>query len=331
MAATLLIAASVFINILLALRQNELHKMAQAERALASRRDDKAPSRLANRADAKESTGSSTTRVTNLAGPGPALARSAPVPGPDASEIQNERERQRLLSYLDDPTVRRIFVTGDNLESTASGVDEFVKNAPRQTPLYGRITVNEGILVDADRPGEAIVFILVMDEGEVSDLRRRIERKIPFIVSEEASTPASVATLLADIGQVDVVYGSPLQQPKPLPRELVDRPAVAIRKSENKDIAAELNPSGVVVAMPVGEPTPPISVGRTHLAGPAASSTDRDPVSRDGASGGIHKLGSAGERDKTSEDTVPPDESTEKRESRATVLVWVTSRKPKDR
>jgi hypothetical protein len=263
MVSSLLIAASVFVNVQLALRPRPLPPGVVTLTALP-------PSQVRPVRPLPESTETKLAQIetapTASADRAATSSAKALVSGPDASEIKNEHERQRLLDYLDDATVRRIFVTGDKLETAASDVDEAVKNSGRRTPVYGRITVNQGIIVDPEEPGGAIVFILVMNETELNALRDRIETKLKMDVEEEGETPASVVTLLADIGQVDVVYGSPLPQVQPLPSNMAF--SLAMRKDEAKDVAGELDPqTGVVRPTPV--PLPAAAPGAANSGAPA--------------------------------------------------------------
>ena len=157
-----------------------------------------------------------------------------------------------MLRLLDAPSVRRIFITGDSTEITASEVEGLLRNTPRRTPRFGRITVNQGIVVDPKNPNEAIVFILVMDEKELGYLRTRLERELHLSVNDDGDPPASVVTLLADVDQVTSFAGSPPSVVLTSPPPEVAPPVLASRRDENKVLKREAFISPSAPAVPLG-------------------------------------------------------------------------------
>src|SRR5437763_1632446 len=77
----------------------------------------------------------------------------------DEAEPQRLADQERLQRLLSRPDVRRVFILAETLDDGTIGrVDEAIERTPRQEPEYGRIAVAQGIVLDPDRPGEAVVF-----------------------------------------------------------------------------------------------------------------------------------------------------------------------------
>jgi len=86
-------------------------------------------------------------------------------------------------------------------------VNDLVRNAPRLDPAYGRIVVQQGITIDPRHPEKATVYALVLDEREMTELRKTLTDSFPGSVREERPDPG-VVTRLSDIGEVAVYSGT---------------------------------------------------------------------------------------------------------------------------
>ncbi|HEV3166837.1 MAG TPA: hypothetical protein VGZ22_22610, partial [Isosphaeraceae bacterium] len=193
------------------------------------------------KASASKATGSpsrstfltATTSAEDATTPKARLVRRV-VAGPDAEEIQSDEERLRLQGLLfGDTSVRRLLVTGDNLDSAASQVDGLLRNAPRRKAKYSRITISQGIVIDPSNPAGAIVYILVMDEKELGYLRTRLKTDYRLSVRDDGPAPAPVVTLLADIGQVSVAMGTPAATLMAPPENMASAIAMRARGDSN--------------------------------------------------------------------------------------------------
>jgi hypothetical protein len=135
---------------------------------------------------------------------GPAAAHAALADSHDVDAQQHERLRQ----LLDSPRLRRVFLVADKL---GAGIGERVQTIVQQTPRdhspYGRITIAPEIIIDPEHPGAATVYVLVMNDSELSHFQKKLRDACPGAVQEEAPDPA-VVTQLADIGDVVVLPGT---------------------------------------------------------------------------------------------------------------------------
>jgi anti-sigma factor RsiW len=128
--------------------------------------------------------------------------------GPDEEERKSDRDRQQILRYLDDPSVRRIFVTADEVDAAASQIDLLLRHTARSKPSYGKLTVNQGIVIDPHEPNRAVVFILRLDDKELKYLRSKLAKEPHLAVRDDDTLTPAIATLLADMGQVDLLAGT---------------------------------------------------------------------------------------------------------------------------
>jgi hypothetical protein len=187
--------------------------------------------------------------TADAGGPGPAPAAlpaaSASAEGL-AAEFAAERERDRVRALLDRPGVRRLVVVVDEITSqTLTSAEDALAATPRVERLQGRLRIGQGIAPDPDRPGEALVYTVVLDDHELGNLQTQLERRLATAEVGRSAEPAApeLVTQLADVGQILVSEGPPaapsLVEPPALPG-----PAVADRAGSpdlipNADLAAE--------------------------------------------------------------------------------------------
>jgi hypothetical protein len=225
--------------------------------------------------------------------------------GPDRNEVDRDRERQRILNYLDgaqpdSPSVRRIILTADQLETAASEVQQLLINTPRTRPHFGRMALTKGFEVDPKEPGEAVVFVLVMDETELRYVRKEIEGNLHFSMRDAGVLAPAVVTMLADIGQVGALNGQRADRLLPPPAELGGNHSALKEPTGKKDtlfIPGDL-PPGADAGFRLSPDSPP---------------TPTNSAEQTGAAGNARKAESA----KTSPS--PPDRP-------MTVLIWVKAK-----
>ena len=141
----------------------------------------------------------------------PMLAIDEAIPnvsGPDELERLGERARRRVLGWLDRPGVRRLIVLADALGPATAEVDELIRMTPRQRPDYGKLPVDQGIVIDPGQPNPAVVFVVRMDRQELGYLRGRIASRPALDVGEVESASPSIVTMLSDLGRVDNLEGT---------------------------------------------------------------------------------------------------------------------------
>ncbi len=139
--------------------------------------------------------------------PAPGVGRVA-AGGEDAEEKAREARQAHVRTLLDSPNLHRVFIVTDVIGGGASGrVDAILQQSPRGEPQIGRITISHGIVIDSKHPDQATVFVLVMNDWELRQLRETLEETFPNDVEESKAEP-DVVTQLADIGQVTVLPGT---------------------------------------------------------------------------------------------------------------------------
>jgi hypothetical protein len=237
-----------------------------------------------------------------------APASAALVAGPTAEERRIDRERESILRKLygtpDEPSVRRVFVTTDQIDVVANEVDHLLQNTPRRVPPYGCITVEQGIVIDPRYPNRAKVFIVVIDDKELNYLRGKLVKDLHLALLKSETVTPPEATLLAGIGQVDVFPGQ--RETVPLTDPPTDASArVALKTPDStSDKRLLVGPS-----LAQGSAAPADS----RRSGPdSAAATDTAPAN-------VPKAAESG-RNQTI--------SMRKADSLSTVLVWVTSGTP---
>ena len=185
------------------------------------------------------------------------VAFEADVPGPGEEERELELERRRVVDMLDQPGVRRLFVMADRLESATADVEALVRHLPRRRPRYGRIPVDERVIVDPESTGPAVIFVVLMDDEELGSFRDRLGRDPGLIVGEAEPARPAVVTSLADSGRVDHLPGTQAAALSPPPPGVA--PFVAHKARE--PFAAERSDVG------------PLSSDGDRSPGPATSRT----------------------------------------------------------
>ncbi|MEO6809070.1 MAG: hypothetical protein ABI353_08145 [Isosphaeraceae bacterium] len=218
------------------------------------------------------------------------------------AERRHQADQERLATLLDRPDVQRIFVVVDSLDGPSrSQVEEALHRSPRRHRDYGRITIAQGLVVDPDRPGEAIVFAMAVDTHERTQLADTLEQSIAGrVIVESGAVPPPVVALLADTGQVDFV-----DEPTPAESPTVKLP------NDSSVITSESPGDHPALSSPslVSSRNRPL---RTEIKGQDAVRAGNGNRARPGRSGHTPS--------KPFEPDVPP--------KPMTLLVWLTTRPP---
>ena len=151
--------------------------------------------------------------------PAPPVKVAAAVPAPvadprllapDRTERRLDRELQNVRRLLDSPNLQKVFIITDLANGHAAhDVSKMLQTIPRKHARYVRLEVGPDVAIDARHPGEASVFAVVVDENEERSLRKALRSDYPFEFEETTARPEPV-TLLADVGQVRILEGTPV-------------------------------------------------------------------------------------------------------------------------
>lgn len=191
----------------------------------------------------------------------PAIAATA-EPDPDReAAIRSDQERFRqLLGTLE---MQRFLIEVDSLDTESlQNVEEAIIATPRSNARHARFHILQGLALDPEHPGEAVVFAVVLDDFELRNFRENLGRKFPG--SDLVATPIRPALVaqLTESEDLDVVDGRPSGS---LVEHIEERPGpVAIR-------SADPEATGRVADMP---PYP--NPGRVAN-GPRTASNNRRP------------------------------------------------------
>src|SRR5262249_19224397 len=136
----------------------------------------------------------------------------------DKAERDRLAEQERVRPLFERRDVRRIVLLTDSLDSPSLGrVEDALRKTHRRYAEYGRISVAQGLIIDPEHPGEAIVFAVTADADELKQLVANLRDEFPDRVSPrtEAASPSLVA-LLTDVDRVALVPGTPAGRLTPL-------------------------------------------------------------------------------------------------------------------
>ncbi|WP_254053372.1 anti-sigma factor family protein [Singulisphaera sp. GP187] len=250
------------------------------------------------------------------------------------TELQTDREQTRIRQLLDSPDLKHVFVVVDEFGGDMPGrVEGLVRGIPRLDPLFGKITVSQGIVIDPKHPNQATVFALVMDQDEVEQFRNRLKLDFPAEFEEIVPDPM-VVTQLSGIGQVAVSTGARATALSPPPAKEDLKSAIRARAlPKNQAVVYRRSPEFDGIPVPEVSPRPPVSSDDLADAKPAnerdatglQTSTAKSMDSTESLT-----VAQAGAATVTSPENSANLEARDKARQRPTsvVLVWVTTRDP---
>lgn len=271
--------------------------------------------------------------------PAPTPSRQ-PVESPrDERERQDEREQKRIRNLLESPDLKHVFVVVDEIGGDVPNrVEGLVRDTPRLDPLFGKITVSQGIVIDPKRPNQATVFALVMDQNEVEQFRERLKLDFPTQFEEVPPNPTMVAQL-SEIGQIAVSSSPRATALASVPATEELKTTIQARKTP-KNSPVVYQPSPEFDGIPVREvaPQPPVSTDDLAAAKSARETESggaRSPSTTAKAPNVSPPVRTEVAGSETPPGHSPPSQTSDQDQPRPTsvVLVWVTTRDsvPKDR
>ncbi len=160
--------------------------------------------------------------VEAAAPPAPLLAMTGGLPSPssdgprESSLTTGEDERRIVGAILGRPHVRRIVIETDVIDA-AERVRNLIRQDPRGTPEFGRISIRQEIILDPDHAGPAEVFAVPIDERGRRSVVDRLRKSFPDLIEEGRSKPSLVAGL-GETERVAIfrsIQAAPLGEPPP--------------------------------------------------------------------------------------------------------------------
>lgn len=117
---------------------------------------------------------------------------------------------------LDNPNKRRFFLVKNGRDGNA---EQQVASVVERTTRFNfcKITVSQGIVIDARHPDKATVFAFLVNPNEVDRVLDQLKSVLPDAIEEAPADPA-IVTQLADIGQVQASAPAALAEVM-IPRE----------------------------------------------------------------------------------------------------------------
>jgi hypothetical protein len=192
----------------------------------------------------------------------------APAPGPVSPEPDDRRVIGEILGRSH---VRRIVIVTDVIDAPEQ-VRNLIAQNGRETPEFGRISIQEEIVLDLDHAEPAVVFAVPIDERGRRSFIDRLEKSFPDLVEEGQSRPELVAGL-TKVGQVAILHGlkaAPLGDP---PSDLSE--FIATREKQGEPFLLEANHPQPGPARPSRAAEQPIGLaGAAGLVGPDSEEAD---------------------------------------------------------
>ena len=263
-------------------------------------------------ARAEEDVIPSPSRVEIATGPDLSKARD------DVADRAREIQRGQVREMLNDPALSRLIVVTDVMPGPAEDrVDQLIRDTPRASPAYGRITIGQGIVIDPKHPNRATVFAVAMDERELRSLKAKLRETFPGSVEDADADPVVVAQL-ARVDQMAIRPG---------------KPAVAL---EAPDVATPRLALRSPYESGASEPAPHVDdlehLVRAQMADLATPGASDDPMPRAAASTASNRS-PAEDADREAERTegrrqAGEDRDRARRGRSSIVLVWMTAREP---
>ena len=127
----------------------------------------------------------------------------------DPAHIQSDAAAARKL--LESPQLDRVFMLTDVLGGNVERhVGEILKTTARHSSrtTFGRIEVRQGITIDPEHAGQAVVFAIVMNDVELNEFYERLTTKYSGSIKVSTLRPELV-TRLSEIGAIALIAGRP--------------------------------------------------------------------------------------------------------------------------
>jgi len=253
-----------------------------------------------------------------------------------AVALQEDRDQRRIRELLDSPDLRHVFVIVDEIGGDAPArVEDLVQHMPRLDPVFGKITVSQGIVIDPKHPDKATVFALVMNEQEIQRFKAKLLDDFPSQLDEQKTPDPTVVTQLSGIGQIAVFPGTRATElaalpSKDVPKTALKTPSPPKRSPAPPELVLTNSPEFDGLRVPVVPRRPPPSSDTPTIArsssNPERSESSFSPDAPDPFI--TPSLVSSSEVDPADDPQISDRNLPQKtpRPHQSIVLVWVTSR-----
>jgi len=124
-----------------------------------------------------------------------------------AHELRHAQDQLAVRDLLDHEHLGPVFkVTASPALNPVRQVDDLLAQTSMRQAGYGRLAVSQEVAIDPEHPGDATVFVVVLDDGELGRLRSKLLEVFQDAVRESKGRP-EVVTQLADVGPADLRPG----------------------------------------------------------------------------------------------------------------------------
>lgn len=167
--------------------------------------------------------------------PPPSVADASAPSSPAVPAARIKGAARDLRGLLENPQLQKVLLVTDVLGGQADArIGEMIQNTPRRNPVFGRIVVHQGIVIDPAHAGEAVVFALILNESELLDFQKKLALAFPSAV-EDASPRPDLALKLSEVGQITVHPGLAVADLKRQPSLLSEEASIALMSDPRAD------------------------------------------------------------------------------------------------
>lgn len=131
------------------------------------------------------------------------------------AELEPSREREReedqeaLREILEHPKARRILIPVDVVdEESLKRVEDAIGLTARTHPRHARLRLYQGVVIDPENAGRAVVYAMALDSTEAANLKRNLGKSFGAVSKAEEVAP-SVLAELSETVQLDVFETTP--------------------------------------------------------------------------------------------------------------------------
>lgn len=131
-------------------------------------------------------------------------------PDPEAERLARD-EQGRFLEMLGRFEVQRFLLVVDQVDDPSlRKVEEAIGLTHRTQPRHAQLRVCQGLALDPEHPGEAVVFAVVLDDTELRKFRHNMEEQFPGSDLEAQPVGAELVAQLSESSQLRVRDGQPV-------------------------------------------------------------------------------------------------------------------------
>jgi len=204
-----------------------------------------APNSTPNVADGNSTASKDRESITKVEDVGETRVESSKT---SSLPVTTDSGDSKARELFENPRVDRVLVVTDLIGGVAEeAVGRLLKTTARSPSrsTFSRYVVNQGFMIDPDRPGKAVVFTVVMSEAERLEFQKKLTAAFPQGVEETAPLP-DLGVKLASIGDVSLIRGTAvaeLKAQRTLREEESIRALKGIGKPVEKSLVKDIPPN----------------------------------------------------------------------------------------